>query len=147
MSWENEKRICPHCGIEFMPNAHNQKYHSEECKQAAENKRWYQQNKEARKKQITEQRRQKREERRKLLVDRMALAGTTYLNEQIALGNPQIDLTNAWRKFLPEGTPQADEKAAMLAFVRGTELAAEMHRVNALMRGHPLDDSPLPDEA
>ena len=147
MSWENEKRICPQCGNEFMPNAHNQKFDTEACKQAHENKRWYAQHKAERVAQIVEQRRRRTGERRKLLQDKMTLVGTMHLNDQIALGNPQIDLTEAWRQYLPEGTPKEDEKTAMIAFMRGTELAAEMHRVSALMRGFPLDDSPLPDEA
>lgn len=56
MSWQNEQRVCLHCGAGFYPNAHNQKYCSEAHKQAAENKRWYERHKQERIRQILIQR-------------------------------------------------------------------------------------------
>lgn len=143
MSWMQEERTCPRCGEKFFPNAPNQKYHDEACKQAAENERWYAAHKAERIAQVAARRKVKREEQRKALETKMALAGMQYMNTQLALGNPQIDLTNTWREYLPEGTPRTDYQLAMRAFRQGVDQAIRMREA----AGMRYDDEQRDDEA
>lgn len=141
-------KICPNCGkvftdLEEYPQW-EKTYCSKKCKQAAENKRWYEQHKQERSAQVAAKRKEQREERRKPLTQKMELLGMDWMQRQLALDNPEIDLTHSWREFLPQGTRKEDEKTAMVAFMRGTELAVRMWQ---LANPQLISDTPRDDEA
>lgn len=117
------------CGADFYPNAPNQIYDTEACKQSAENKRWYEAHKDEMKARVKARRAAKRAEELKAIEASAFRDGMEYASKLLDQGVTEIDLApfedTAYAK-----KPRPLRSAAFRSWSHGIETAAKAKRLD-----------------